>query len=81
VVHEVRGFHVGVVVVVVMVVVVGQWHRGVGRAWHAVHGVVGGVRFERVRLALRHGDVHGSQSFGAGQEGLIQAGEYVTLQL
>lgn len=74
-----------------VVVVAGQggWvrdrHRGGGGrrrgAGESVHGVVGGVRLERVRLALRHGNVHGRQSLGPRQQGLIQAGEDVALQL
>lgn len=66
-VHEVGRLEVLVVVVVVMVMVVGEWHGGGGRAWHGVHRVVRGVGFERVTLALGHGDVHGRQSLGAGQ--------------
>ena len=70
-----------VVVMVVVVMVMGQWHGGIRRAWHCVHRVVGRVRFERVRLALGHRDIHRRQSFCTGQQGLIQAGEYVVLQL
>jgi len=79
VLHEVGRLQVLVVVVVMVVVVVGEWHGGGGRAWHGVHRVVRGVGLERVTLTLGHGHVHGRQSFGAGQERLIQTGEYVAL--
>lgn len=79
VLHEVGRLQVLVVVVVMVVVVVGEWHGGVGRAWHGVHRVVRGVGLERVTLTLGHGDVHGRQSFGAGQQRLIQTGEDVAL--
>lgn len=87
-----------VVVVVVMVVVVSGQSGGVrdghggrrGRrrgAGKRVHGVVGGVRFERtvvrrvmVVFGLRD-DIHRRQSFSAGQQTLIQAAEYIALQL
>ncbi len=81
VVHDVRGLQVLVVVVVMVVVMVGQRNGGCRRAWHRAHRVVGGVGLERVRLALGHGDVHGRQSLSPGQQGLIQARKYVTLQL
>lgn len=77
-VHEVRRFQV-LVVMVMVVMVMGQWHGGGRGAWHAVHGVVRGVRLEWVSLALRHRDVHGRQSFGAGQQSFIQTCEYVAL--
>ena len=72
-VHDVRrGVEVvRVVVVMVVVVVVGQRHGGVGGARDGVHGVVGGVRFEGVSLALRNGDVHGRESLRASQQRLI----------
>ena len=70
-----------VVVMVVVVMVMGQWHGGIRRAWHCVHRVVSCVRLERVRLALGHCHIHRSQSFSTGQQGLSQAGEYVALQL
>ena len=81
VVHDVRRLQVLVVVVVMVVVVVGQGDSGRRRAWHGAHRVVCGVGLERVRLALGHGDVHGRQSLSPGQQGLIQAGKYVALQL
>ncbi|KAF4790693.1 hypothetical protein TURU_138440 [Turdus rufiventris] len=67
--------------VVMVVVVVRQGHGGGGGAGHAVHGVVRGVGLERVALALRHGDVDGGQSLGPRQQGLIEAGEDIALQL
>lgn len=81
VVHYVRRLQVLVVVVVMVMVVVGQGNSGCRRAWHGAHRVVCGVGLERVRLALGHGDVHGRQSLSPGQQGLIQAGKYVALQL
>lgn len=83
VVHQVRWFQVLVVVMVVVVRVVRRrdGHRGRGRALHAVHRVVRGVGFERVRFALRHRHVHGRQGLGARQQGLVQAREDVALEL
>lgn len=81
VIHNVRRLQVLVVVVMMVVMMVGQWNGGCRRAWYGAHRVVSCVGFERVRLALGHGDVHSCQSLGPGQQGLIQARKYVTLQL
>ena len=58
-------------VVVVVVVVVRERHGGRGRAGHAVHRVVRGVRLERVALALGHGDVYSRQRLGPRQQRFV----------